>query len=166
MENYKVNLIYGFVFHISLFRESYLYNDCCSTCEDKFLEEFYNGPSKIEKVITGNFKISQFKDGDLQEKYWSEYEEIFKKNLPDTYKKLKPVYVDKSFRWEYKSYGHFIGTIHLHYVELLKRPPKIIFKKVFANIVLKSLLNDIYKPGSKRFQKCQERFLENSNRIK
>ena len=54
-------------------------------------------------------------------------------------------------------------------VELIPKPPrspKLIFTKIFSNLVLKSLLNDLYKPNSKAYLKCQERFYSNAEKYK
>ena len=188
MENYKVKLTFKFEFddfwHLYKCRcnpyshSSRLDHFCncyrkfevfiCKNIYSKFYEYNHENISKV--IISSDFELFQFdRLNFLKKRYWNSYHEIFKENLPKIYLMLKNNYVKNSFMWELTfpiSKYKITGKIKLDSVRLLKRSPKVIFKKVFANIVLRSLFDDIYKPGSKRFQKCQERFLENSNRIK
>ena len=153
---------------------------CCDPipkcdCEKEIRQYLKNNYSKCyesryilkKKVIIGSFNLSHFdKENRMRFKDRYKYDKVLKNSLPDIYVELNPKFYSDISIWNIKFPKYEIeGHVRLIKVELLKRPPKVIFKKVFANIVLKSLLNDIYKPDSKRFQKCQERFLENSKQL-
>ena len=179
MENYKVELIfYSYINYPSYCYDSpRAFDDIVKHLKEDYKEIFSADTIPMRSIVySGNFKASQFQKKKkygrhlFDKKYWNqEYQSFCEKHIPKIYSNflLKPKknWSDETCGWKFIFSDYNIKCYLNLDVELLKRSPKVIFKKVFANIVLKSLLSDIYKPGSKRFRKCQKRFLENSSLI-
>ena len=173
MENYQVELKFTAKFFMNNFF-LHLYVDA-ETFTNYIKDHHYSDIFDSKVIITYNWKLTQFdNDNFLPKEYWNNYQKVLKNRLPDAYLRFQPSNYNKECEWiveeindiyinNRKNRGNLL--ICLYKIKLLRRSPKVIFKKVFANIVLKSLLDDIYKPGSKLVKKWERRFLENSKQL-